>query len=143
MDIQKLIISAARHGDYNQLLALIPYAKHIGMRCERFGDELVFILPKNENNLGNPMLPAIHGGVVSGFMETSAMVQLMVFMEHTKVPKVVDFSVDYLRAGHHRDTFCECRITRQGRRVANVIVNCWQSNKKNLIATARAHFLLD
>lgn len=109
----------------------------------RFGDEMVFKLPAKDDNIGNPILPAIHGGVLAGFMEMSAIVQLMVFMQAKKVPKIVDFSIDYLRAGLHQDTFAECKITRQGRRVANVSMNCWQTNRKQLIATARAHFLLD
>lgn len=129
--------------DYNQLLDLVPYARFIGMECERFGDEMVFRLPFKDANLGNPMLPALHGGVIAGFMEMSAILQLMVFMQTSQVPKIVDFSVDYLRAGYARDSFSECRITRQGRRVANVSISCWQSNRKQPIATARAHFLLD
>ena len=117
--------------------------KFIGMEVDRFGDELIFKLPAKDDNIGNPVLPALHGGVIAGFMEMSAIVQLMVFMQTSKVPKVVDFSIDYLRAGYHKDSFAECKITRQGRRVANVSINCWQTNRKHLIATARAHFLID
>ncbi|MBV7317094.1 PaaI family thioesterase [Shewanella sp. NIFS-20-20] len=137
-----LLRQAARSQDVNRVLALVPYANYIGMGVERFGDELIFRLPANPNNLGNPVLPALHGGVIAGFMEMAAIVQLMVLMQAANVPKVVDFSIDYLRAGYDKDTFAECRITRQGRRVANVSIDCWQSNRKQLIATARAHFLL-
>ena len=37
------------------------------MRCESYGESMMFTLPANENNLGNPMIPAIHGGVLAGF----------------------------------------------------------------------------
>ncbi|MCH1930530.1 PaaI family thioesterase [Shewanella acanthi] len=143
LDVQSIVKRATELNDFGYLLEHVPYAKFTGMQVERFGDELVFKLPAKDDNIGNPILPAIHGGVIAGFMEMSAIVQLMVFMQTTKVPKVVDFSIDYLRAGLHKDTFAECRITRQGRRVANVSINCWQTNRKQLIATARAHFLLD
>ncbi|MEI6860354.1 MAG: PaaI family thioesterase [Shewanella sp.] len=143
LNVQEVVKQATALNDFGYLLALVPYTRFIGMNVERFGDELVFRLPANNENIGNPMLPAIHGGVIAGFMEMSAIAQLMVFMHTSRVPKVVDFSIDYLRAGYHKDTFAECKITRQGRRVANVSINCWQTNRKKLIATARAHFLID
>ncbi|QFU22356.1 PaaI family thioesterase [Shewanella eurypsychrophilus] len=143
LDVKEMVKKATELNDFGHLLGHVPYTNFIGMSVERFGDELVFRLPAKDDNIGNPILPAIHGGVIAGFMEMSAIVQLMVFMNTSKVPKVVDFSIDYLRAGYHKDTFAECKITRQGRRVANVSINCWQTSRKKLIATARAHFLID
>ncbi|BAJ02658.1 thioesterase superfamily [Shewanella violacea DSS12] len=142
LDVKEIVKRATALNDFAHLLAHVPYTDFIGMNVERFGDELVFRLPARDENIGNPILPAIHGGVIAGFMEMSAIVQLMVFMHTSRVPKVVDFSIDYLRAGYHKDSFAECKITRQGRRVANVSINCWQTNRKKLIATARAHFLI-
>ncbi|MFQ6370446.1 PaaI family thioesterase [Shewanella sp. YIC-542] len=142
-DVKTLVAKVAETNDFSYLLEHVPYARFIGMQVNRFGDELVFRLPANDDNIGNPVLPALHGGVIAGFMEMSAIIQLMVFMQTSKVPKVVDFAIDYLRAGYHKDSFAECYITRQGRRVANVHINCWQTNRKQLIATARAHFLID
>jgi uncharacterized protein (TIGR00369 family) len=143
LDVQDVVKRAIELNDYSYLLEKVPYSQFIGMSVARFGDEMVFKLPAKDDNIGNPILPAIHGGVIAGFMEMSAIVQLMVFMQAKKVPKIVDFFLDYLRAGLHQDSFAECKITRQGRRVANVSINCWQTNRKQLIATARAHFLLD
>lgn len=143
LNVKDLVKKATELNDFSHLLEHVPYAQFIGMQVSRFGDELVFQLPAKDDNIGNPTLPALHGGVIAGFMEMSAILQLMVFMQATKVPKVVDFSIDYLRAGHHKDSFAECKITRQGRRVANVSINCWQTNRKALIATARAHFLIE
>lgn len=142
LDVAAIIQQAAIDNDFTPLITHVPYAQFIGMQVERFGDELVFRLPAKAQNIGNPTLPAIHGGVIAGFMEMSAIVQLMVFIHSDKVPKVVDFSIDYLRAGHDKETYAECRITRQGRRVANVNISCWQTSKNSLIATARAHFLI-
>jgi uncharacterized protein (TIGR00369 family) len=143
LNVHDIVKRAIDLNDYSYLLAKVPYTQFIGMSVNRFGDEMVFKLPQKDDNIGNPILPAIHGGVIAGFMEMSAIVQLMVFMQAKKVPKIIDFSIDYLRAGLHQDTFAECKITRQGRRVAHVTINCWQTNRKQLIATARAHFLLD
>ena len=130
-------------GDFSRLLGSIPYAGFIGLECDRFGDDLIFRLPAKDENLGNPILPAIHGGVIGGFMELSAALYLMLNQDTLRLPRIVDFSLDYLRAGLNRETYAECRLTRQGNRVANVMVSAWQKSRSQPIATARAHFLLE
>jgi len=130
-------------GNYEALLNLIPYAKLIGIECTRQGDELLFRMPANKDNIGNPILPAIHGGVIAGFMELSAALHLLVFTGSPGIPKIIDFSLDYLRAGQYRDTYAQCQVWRQGRRVANVAITAWQSTQSEPIATARAHFKIE
>ena len=137
---QEQLRQACEQGDYGLLLASIPYAQLIGIQCTRQGDELVFCLPANKDNIGNPLLPAIHGGVIAGFMELAAAVHLLIATGVTSVPKIIDFSLDYLRAGQFRDTYAKCQVWRQGRRVANVAITAWQDVEAEPIATARAHF---
>lgn len=134
---------ARARGDYTALLELIPYANLIGIQCTRQGDELLFRLPANKDNIGNPILPALHGGVIAGFMELSAALHLLVSTGAPGLPKIIDFSLDYLRAGQFRDTYATCQVWRQGRRVANVSVTAWQSAAAEPIATARAHFKIE
>ena len=134
---------AHEQGDYAALLHLIPSAKLIGVECSRVGDDLLFRLPANKDNIGNPLLPAIHGGVIAGFMELSAALHLLILTGSPGVPKIIDFSLDYLRTGQFRDTWARCQVCRQGRRVANVAVTAWQSTEAEPIATARAHFKID
>ncbi|MCP6134194.1 hypothetical protein NL393_33980, partial [Klebsiella pneumoniae] len=86
-------------GNYRPLLALIPYAGLIGIECERQGDDLLFRLPASQDNIGNPLLPALHGGVIAGFMELSAALYLLIYSDSASIPKIIDFSIDYLRAG--------------------------------------------
>lgn len=130
-------------GDFSRMLESIPYAGWIGLACDRYGDDLIFRLPAKEQNLGNPVLPAIHGGVIGGFMEMAAAIYLMMSQDSMRMPRIVDFSLDYLRAGLNRETYAECRLTRQGNRVANVIITAWQKSRSEPIAMARAHFLLE
>ena len=134
---------AHERGDYEALLNLVPYAKLIGIECSRLGDELLFRLPANKDNIGNPILPALHGGVIAGFMELSAALHLLVFTGVPGLPKIIDFSLDYLRAGQFRDTYAKCQVWRQGRRVANVAITAWQSTPAEPIVTARAHLKIE
>lgn len=143
-DALTALIEACRKGEvsYQELMERVPYARFLGIQLEARGEELTFILPRKEDNIGNPTLPALHGGAVAGFMEQSALVFLLLAMGEPRLPKTIDFTIDYLRAGHFRDTFAECRVTRLGRRVANVNIEAWQVRRDDPIAIARAHFLL-
>ena len=55
----------------NTLLSA-PYVQRFGVRLEEMGDELTGILPYAENLVGNPLIPALHGGAVGAFMEIVA-----------------------------------------------------------------------
>ncbi|WP_079202420.1 PaaI family thioesterase [Pseudomonas sp. CC6-YY-74] len=143
LTLNQLLSQAHENGDYDSLINLMPYAKLLGMQCPRQGEDMIFHLPANQDNIGNPILPALHGGVIAGFMEHAAMLHLLMFMGIPHLPKIIDFSIDYLRAGHYRDTYAQCQVWRQGRRVANVAITAWQTNQTEPIATARAHFKVD
>lgn len=142
-EVHQQLRQAHAEGNYEPLLQLIPYAGLIGIQCSRQGDDLLFCLPASQDNIGNPLLPAIHGGVIAGFMELSAALYLLIFSESAAIPKIIDFSIDYLRAGHYRDTYARCQLWRQGRRVTNVAITAWQGEADEPIATARAHFKIE
>ncbi len=129
------------------LLARIPYAQFLGLRVELAGDEMTAILPFARHIIGNPHLPAIHGGVLGAFMELTAVAQLSIAQESSgellrRQPKPIDVSVEYLRSGRPLDTFARAQITRMGRRIANVRVEAWQEMKSAPIAALHGHFLL-
>lgn len=138
-----LITRCRAEGNFDPLVEAIPYAHFLGVRCQHEADgSLLFVLPARQDNVGNPTLPALHGGAIGGFMEHAAIVHLLATMGTPRMPKTIDLSIDYLRAGHYRDCHASCTVTRQGRRVANVMISCWQENRDEPIAHARAHFLL-
>ena len=58
------------------------------------------------------------------------------------LPKTIDFTVDYLRAGLPRDAYARARVNRSGRRYASVHVEAWQDNRARLFAQATGHFLM-
>ena len=142
MSLQQIIEAARSSGRHQDLIDAVPYARLIGIQSAPLGDELIFKLPQNDDNLGNPTLPAIHGGVIGGFMEMAALLHILLAEETAHLPKVIDFSIDFLRPGRHRDTFAQCEVVRKGRSIVNVAVRAWQTHSAEPIATARAHFLL-
>ncbi len=128
---------------FAEVIAAVPYARLMGVECgEDANGELLFSLPFYERNVGNTTLPALHGGLIGGFLENTALLHLMWNRESLEAPKIVDFSLDYLRSGKAQTLYAQCEITKQGKRVAHVLIEAWQDDRKKPVAVARAHFLL-
>jgi uncharacterized protein (TIGR00369 family) len=142
-DLAALRDGAVERNELDELIDAIPYARHIGIDFDGEPKSGRFKLSRKRSNIGNPVLPAIHGGVLGGFMEMSSTLHLLTSQPGVGFPKIIDFSVDYLRAGMDKDTYAYCEVTRQGGRVANVEVHAWQDSREKPIALARAHFLLE
>jgi uncharacterized protein (TIGR00369 family) len=123
-------------------LARIPYASFLGVRAELKGDELTLILPYSEHLVGNPLLPALHGGVVGALMELTAITQLAIASKSEKFAKTIDIGVDYLRSGKPVDTYARARVVKIGRRIANVQAEAWQNERSQPIAAMHGHFLV-
>jgi uncharacterized protein (TIGR00369 family) len=123
-------------------LEQIPYARMLGVQVQMQNDQPLFFLPFAEKNIGNILLPALHGGVIGGFLENAAVLHLMWARESAGIPRIVDFSIDYLRSAKALDLYGRCEIIRQGKRVANVLMTAWQDDPAKPVAMARAHFLL-
>jgi uncharacterized protein (TIGR00369 family) len=120
----------------------IPYARWLGVKVELAGDEMTAILPFSQHLVGNPLLPALHGGVLGAFMEMTAMAQLALTEGRARLPKPIGVTVEYLRSGKPLTTYARARVKRVGRRIANVEVEAWQELRAAPIASLHAHFLL-
>ena len=150
------VVKQRRDAALERLVAGVPYIQFLGIKIDRRGDELTAIMPYDEKLIGNPMLPALHGGVTSAFLEVTAIIELSWAMiwedmeagkfnedsERIQLPKTIDFSVDYLRSGLPRDAYARARVNRFGRRYASVSVEAWQDNRDRPFIQATGHFLM-
>ncbi|GGE32795.1 thioesterase [Marinicauda pacifica] len=125
-----------------ELLLSAPYVQKLGVRFDNHGDELTATLPYAEALIGNPLIPALHGGAIGAFMEITASAALLAATPLLALPKPIDVSVDYLRPGKPADVYARASITRQGSRVANVSVEAWQERRGAHVAGLRGHFLI-
>ena len=100
------------------------------------------VLPFRDDLVGNAALPALHGGVVGAFLELTALVAAIDLIGSDRVPKPINFSVDYLRSVGPRDTRGRAEIVKQGRRIANVRVLAWQDDPAKPVAAGIGNFLL-
>ena len=130
------------HLDLATLVQRIPYAQFLGVHVEQRGNEITLVMPFKDSLIGNVMLPALHGGTIGALLEFTAVIQLLAESESTTLPKTVDFSIDYLRSGRAETTHARASIAKHGRRVANVQVEAWQSERGKPIASGHGHFML-
>lgn len=154
------VIKERRDGALLRLVKAVPYIGFMGIGFDRRGDELTATMAYSDMLIGNPAVPAIHGGATAAFLETAAIIELAwadiwarIEMERLSgaeiaalplptFPKTIDFTTDYLSVGHPRDVYARARINRSGRRYASVHVEAWQDNRSKLVAQATGHFLM-
>jgi acyl-coenzyme A thioesterase PaaI-like protein len=133
---------AREQQDFSPMIALMPYARFLGVGMVDVGGRPRSHLPFRPSLIGNRALPALHGGVTAAFMENAALLHLLYALDEDRVPKSIDFALDYLKPGRPEDTYADCEVSRAGQRVAQVMVRCWQRSPEQAIAVARGHFLL-
>lgn len=154
------VVKQRRDAALTALVDSVPYIRFLNVSFDRRGDELTGVLNFEQKLIGNPFLPALHGGVTAAFLEMTAMMSLnwqhlwpkiesgeldpaeMAAGHLPRHPKTIDFTVDYLRSGLPRDAYARATVSRAGRRFASVRVEAWQDNKDRLLAQATGHFLM-
>ena len=139
------------------LVGRVPAIGFMGIQFDRRGDELTAVMRYDPKLIGNPMLPALHGGATAAFLETAAIIELSfqllwddveagrldpADLGGFRMPKTIDVTVDYLRSGLPRDAYARARVNRSGRRYASVHVEAWQDHRDRLFAQATGHFLM-
>lgn len=142
MSLVDRLAEAKQAGDHQRLIDAVPYAKFLGLTAALVDDELITTMRFGDHLIGNPSLPALHGGTLGALLESAAIYELLWRAETIVLPKTITLTVDYLRSGAAVDTHARCFVTRHGRRVTNVRMEAWQENRNSPVATAHAIFLV-
>lgn len=131
-----------RASELQAFLARMPFVQTLGMRCDIKGDEMTAVLPFQEKLIGSVALKALHGGAIGSFLELTGMAQVFLLTELETPPKPINLTIDYLRSAKAEDLFARATVTKLGRRIANVRVEAWQSDRAKPVASLHAHFLV-
>ena len=154
------VVKQRRDAALGALVRGVPYIGFLGITFDRRGDELTAVMPFDDKLIGNPLLPALHGGATAAFLEVTAIIGLSWAMlwdeiesgrldpddlangRLPRLPKTIGFTVDYLRSGLPRDAYARAQVTRSGRRYASVHVEAWHDHLSRPFAQASGHFLM-
>jgi uncharacterized protein (TIGR00369 family) len=128
--------------DVAALLASVPYCAWLGLSARIEDGALVLDMPFDAKLVGNPVLPALHGGVTGSLLETAAIVQILWETGAQAMPRTIDITIDYLRTGRALTSHARAHIVRQGRRVVSARAEMWQDDVAKPVASFRGHFLV-
>jgi len=125
-------------------VALTAYARSLGIEMHGEEDGLpvltVDFIPTVEGRPGH-----FHGGATAGLLETAGYAALRTrLLAEGREPqlKPINITVQYLSAGRAKQTYALARITRLGRRNANLTVEAWQDDRSRPIASAVMNILM-
>ncbi len=125
-------------------IALTPYARSLGIKLSEWdGDTPIIRVDFIEAVEGRP--EHYHGGATGGLLETAGYAVLrsmLALKQRQAILKPINITVQYLSAGKSRETFARGRVTKLGRRSANITVEAWQDDPARPIATAVMNVLV-
>ncbi len=143
--ILQRIAAAKARGEFAQIADAVPYAQFMGMSLRLEAAQLTTVMEFSPHLIGNPALPALHGGTLGALLESAAVFELLFQTDLATLrglPKTITFTVEYLRSAGPLATHASAHITRIGRRVANVSALAWQANRAKPVATANVLLLV-
>lgn len=120
---------------------LIPFNKYLGIQLVEIKEGYAKLrVPFKEELVGNPMVRALHGGLIATVMDTAGGAAGMTTLTSIEDRfSTIDIRVDYLRPGKEQDLIVEGKITRSGNRIiATSMLAYHPGEKENLIAEGKA-----
>lgn len=124
--------------DHPDIEALTPYARALGITLDSWEDGTPTLsVAFDETVEGRP--DHYHGGATGGLLETAGYAALraeLARQDRAALLKPINITVQYLAAGKSRTSYAQGRITKLGRRSANITVEAWQDDRSRPIATA-------
>ncbi len=114
-----------------------PIAEWLGFSMEETDQGALYRLSFDEKHIGNPMIRALHGGVIAAFLEFCSQCALAAKLEPGATLKTVNVDIDYLASSRAQDMTARATILRLGRRIAFVEATGWQEDEARPVAKAR------
>ncbi len=100
---------------------IVPFVRFLGMRFLSLeSGTAVMEIPFREELVGNPELPALHGGVVSSLLDTCGGAAVWSLLGRNDRVSTVDLRVDYLRPARTETLRARAAVVRLGNRVGVV-----------------------
>lgn len=103
-----------------------PFHQWMGVKAvETSPGRAVLEIPPNPDFVGNPFIPAVHGGIVAALIDLAGGAALFVDLQFPT--PTIDMRVDYLRPAFAGKALrAEARVKSLGKTVAFVDIDVWQ-----------------
>jgi len=123
-------------------LGRLPYVRMLGFDVSFVHGELTGHLPFADHLIGNPLVPALHGGVIAALLHFTAAAQLMQETQAAALPRVFTATTEYLANPELRASSATASLISRTRRFANLRAIAWQDDRNFPIAAATLQFLI-
>ena len=128
-----------------QFIENLPYARALSLEMEEIGDgRAVISMPYDLALVGDPATGVIHGGAVSGLMDTTGGAAVM---SHPSTPggtATIDLRIDYMRAATPGQRIvARADVYHITRSVAFVRAVALDEDPENAVATATGAFTVE
>jgi uncharacterized protein (TIGR00369 family) len=105
----------------------IPFNKLLGLRMEHLArGETVLVMPFKPELIGNPFVPALHGGSLSALADAAGGASVFSGLSVGDEVSTIDLRIDYLRPAAPVESRAEARVVRLGGRVGVSRIQVWQ-----------------
>ncbi len=127
-----------------QVIDRMPFARSLGIAIVDVDSRLQTRMPYAETVVGNPRVPALHGGALASLMQIAAAAELIrVTGAAARPPRMFSITAEYLRSAVLEDTLATAAVISRSRRFANLRVELRQaSSAERAIAAATVQFRL-
>lgn len=127
-----------------QVIDRIPFAGSLGIAIVEVDGRLQTRMPYTASVIGNPRVPALHGGALASLMQVAAAAELIrVTGGVARLPRMFSMTTEYLRSAVLEDTLATATVISRSRRFANLRVELRQaSSAERVIAAATVQFRL-
>ncbi len=119
----------------------IPFNRFLGVRAPVISAGFARLeIPFREELVGDPLRPALHGGVISMLADTAGGAAVWTLLEDDRGRvSTIDLRVDYLRPAKLEGLVAEAQVVRRGNRVAVVDVKVFNAGAPgDVVATGKA-----
>lgn len=137
--VEAALAQARESGDWRPLLGAIPYLGFLGVEFAPAEGRRVAVMRFSEHLVGNPTVPALHGGTLGGLLESMAHLEWLATSGGAVLPKTITLTVDFLRSGKPQDVYADAQVVKPGRRVSTLHCRAWQDAPASPIAFATVH----
>ena len=117
-----------------------PYAANYGMQLLRTDPEVECTTPWQDDFVGNPLIQAWHGGIVTGVLELTGKLQALK-VAATQTGPLLSANVNFLRPTRGGSlVHTQAHLVRSGKQIININVIAWQLSPQEPTANASLTF---
>lgn len=126
----------------NVVEELIVFHKHLGLQLTELTPGFAkMYLPYQDFMIGNPIRPALHGGVLATVLDgVGGAATMTTFTSYQDRISTIDLRVDYLRPADKADMIAEGRVIRSGNSVVVAEMCIYHKDPALPLAVGRGAF---